>query len=157
MSGETALQTRSGGGLDASARQQMAQVAAGMARLERGMTQMQTAMLAQAAEIAKLNRALDSVRVSRTQELALQEAIRARARAISREAVVYGGQEKRIANAIRTTLREVTGARAMGDVQAGQFDRCMQMIGEWHMAGALRRIARENAAATANEVRYGCR
>lgn len=140
MTEEQALQVRSESALPAANLQQMARQ---MDRMLRGMEAIQGALLAQASEIARLNRALDAVRVSRTQELALQEAIRARAKAIGREAVVYTGAEKKIASAIRTTLREVTGARAVGDVQAGQFDRCMTMIETWHMAGALRRISRE--------------
>ena len=66
--------------------------------------QVMSAVLAQQAEIAKLNRALSTVRVSRSQELALAEAIRLRSRELAREEAMPGAQ-KRIAAAIRTTLR----------------------------------------------------
>ena len=101
--------------------------------------QVMSAVLAQQAEIAKLNRALSTVRVSRSQELALAEAIRLRSRELAREEAMPGAQ-KRIAAAIRTTLREATGARAIGDMQAGQFDEAMDIINGWRMPGALRRI-----------------
>lgn len=104
--------------------------------------QLASAIIAQQQEIAKLNRALSTVRISRTQELALKEAIRARARQIAASEQLAGA-EQRISAAIRTTLRETTGARAIGDLQAGQFDRAMSMIGTWYMTGAMRRIRRE--------------
>lgn len=101
-----------------------------------------SALLAQQQEISKLTAALATVRISRTQELAMREAIKARAAWLSRTEDMPGC-ERRIASAIRKTLRETTGARAIGDLQAAQFDRAMEMVGGWHMAGALRKIRRE--------------
>lgn len=101
-----------------------------------------SALLAQQQEISKLTAALATVRISRTQELAMKEAITSRAAMLSRTEDMPSC-ERRIANAIRRTLRETTGARAIGDLQAAQFDRAMEMVAIWHMAGALRKIRRE--------------
>lgn len=114
-----------------------------MQELRNGMAQMMSAILTQQGEIAKLNRALSLVRVSRTQELALCEAIRARARELRRTEAMPESAERRIAGAIRSTIREATGARAIGDIQAAQFESTMTLIGSWYMKGALRRIRRE--------------
>ncbi len=116
-----------------------------MEKMMRGMVSLQTAILSQQAEIAKLNRALDAVRVTRSQELAIGEAIRSRAKQIAREENLPG-KEKKIAGAIRATLREVTGARAAGDIQASQFARSIDLIGSWRMAGAIRKIRKEAQA-----------
>lgn len=119
------------------------------AKLDRQMQQMMdmqqrimSALLAQQQEISKLTAALATVRISRTQELAMKEAITARAAWLTKTEDMPGC-ERRIASAIRKTLRETTGARAIGDLQAAQFDRAMEMVGTWRMAGALRKIRRE--------------
>ncbi|MGN1006481.1 MAG: hypothetical protein ACI4O8_08200 [Aristaeellaceae bacterium] len=104
--------------------------------------QIMSALLAQQQEISKLTAALATVRISRTQELAMREAITARAAMLARTEDMPSS-ERRIAGAIRKTLRETTGARAIGDLQAAQFDRAMEMVGSWHMTGALRKIRRE--------------
>lgn len=104
--------------------------------------QILSALLAQQQEISRLSAALATVRISRTQELAMKEAITARAVLLARTEDLEG-MERRIAGAIRTTLRETTGARAIGDLQASQFDRAMDMVTTWYMSGALRRIRRE--------------
>lgn len=107
--------------------------------------QILSALLAQQQEISRLSAALATVRISRTQELAMKEAITARAVLLARTEDLEG-MERRIAGAIRTTLRETTGARAIGDLQASQFDRAMDMVTTWYMSGALRRIRREVAS-----------
>lgn len=104
--------------------------------------QIMSALLAQQQEISKLTAALATVRISRTQEIAMKEAITARSAQLAREETMPGC-ERRIAGAIRRTLRETTGARAIGDLQSSQFDRAMEMVGSWRMSGALRRIRRE--------------
>ena len=88
------------------------------------------------------------MRVTRTQEAALCAAIRARAKLLAAREGLRGA-ENSIAAAIRATLRETTGARAMGDVQASQYEAAMRVIASWDMAGALRRIrkAREEKKA----------
>lgn len=107
--------------------------------------QIMSALLAQQQEISKLTAALATVRISRTQELAMKEAITARAAWLARTEDMPSS-ERRIAGAIRKTLRETTGARAIGDLQAAQFDRAMEMVAGWKMTGALRKIRREAQA-----------
>jgi len=114
-----------------------------VAQLRRDVGEVLAAVLAQQAEIAKLNRAIASMRVSRTQELALSDAIRRRAREICAGDALASGCSRRVAAAIRTTLREITGARSVGDIQAGQFDAAMEQITRWHMSGVIRRIRRD--------------
>lgn len=140
----TALTVFKAGALPEDMSQEKAQqlMLQGMAAMMEQMNQLTDAMLAQGQELARLNRALSTVRVSRTQELALQEAIRARARELARLEAMPAGSEKRIASAIRTTLREVTGARAAGDVQACQFDKALELVSGWRLLGVLRRIRR---------------
>ena len=104
--------------------------------------QIMSVLLAQQQEISKLTAALATVRISRTQEIAMKEAISARAQQLAREEAMPGC-ERRIAGAIRRTLRETTGARAIGDLQSSQFDRAMEMVNTWRMTGALRKIRRE--------------
>ena len=118
-----------------------AQVQRELQALRDGQAQMLSVLLAQQSELAKLSRALATVRISRTQELAMNAAIKARAAQLARDEALPGC-ERQIAGAIRTTLRETTGARAIGDLQAGQFDRAMEIAAGWRLAGALRRIRR---------------
>lgn len=75
-------------------------------------------------------------------EARMPGAIRARARMLAASEGL-AGSETRIAAAIRTTLRETTGARAVDDIQASQYEAAMQLVSGWAMAGALRRIRRE--------------
>lgn len=113
-----------------------------MEQLLSAQQQMMSVLLAQQQELARLSAALSTVRISRTQEIAMKEAIAARAALLARTEGLPGC-ERRIAGAIRTTLRETTGARAIGDLQSSQFERAMDMVTSWHMSGALRRIRRE--------------
>ena len=121
------------------------QLAADLRVLKDGQAALMSALLAQQSELAKLTAALATVRISRTQEIAMQAAVKSRAAMLARMEGLTGC-ERRIAGAIRTTLREATGARAIGDLQAGQYDRAMEMIASWYMSGALRRIRREAGA-----------
>lgn len=107
------------------------------------MRQILAVLMAQQAEIAKLNQALSTVRISRTQEIALKAAIKYRARQVAALEGMDKQAERKIAGAIRVTIRETTGARAIGDLAAGQYDRTLLMVGSWHMAGALRKIRKE--------------
>ena len=120
------------------------QVHAELHALREGQAQLMSVLLAQQSELSRLAGALATVRISRTQEIALGSAIKARASLLARTENLPGC-ERRIAGAIRTTIRETTGARAIGDLQAGQYDRTMEMVNGWHMGGALRRIRREAA------------
>ena len=108
-----------------------------------GQARIVSMLLAQQAELSRLTKALATVRVSRAQELAISGAIRKRAAQLAQGEGLPPDAGKRIAAAIRTTLREATGARAMGDLQAAQFERAMEIATTWRMEGALRRIRRE--------------
>lgn len=108
-----------------------------------GQARIVSMLLAQQAELSRLTKALATVRVSRAQELAISGAIRKRAAQLAQSEGLPSDAGKRITAAIRTTLREATGARAMGDLQAAQFDRAMEIATTWRMEGALRRIRRE--------------
>jgi len=116
---------------------------ADMQALLRGQQQMMSVLIAQQAQIEKLNLALATVRISRTQEIAIKEAIRVRAKQLTALEGLPADAERRIAGAIRVTLRETTGARAIGDLASSQFDRALAMVNAWYMAGALRKIRRE--------------
>lgn len=113
-----------------------------LAQVIAGQQQIMGVLLSQQQEISKLSAALATVRISRTQEIAMKEAISARAGQLAR-AEDLPGCERRIAGAIRKTLRETTGARAIGDLQASQFERAMDMVSSWRMSGALRKIRKE--------------
>ena len=117
-----------------------------IAQLCEGQARIVSMLLAQQAELSRLTQALSTMRVSRTQERSLGEAVRRRAAQLATQEGLPRAAGKRIAAAIRTTLREATGARAMGDLQAAQFERAMTIIGTWRMEGALRRIKREVSA-----------
>ena len=115
-------------------------------KMRRSIAQLTSAIIAQQTELEKLNRVLSTVRLTRTQETAIKEAVRARSRLLVRAEGLSPASEQRVAAAIRTTLRETTGARAMGDIQGCQFDRAMELVQGWRMAGALRRIRKETEA-----------
>lgn len=117
-----------------------------IAQLCEGQARIVSMLLSQQAELSRLTQALATMRVSRTQEIALCEAVRRRAAQLAAQEGMPKAAGKRIAAAIRTTLREATGARATGDLQAAQFERAMTIIGTWRMEGALRRIKREVSA-----------
>ena len=117
-----------------------------IAQLCEGQARIVSMLLAQQAELSRLTQALSTMRVSRTQERSLCEAVRRRAAQLAAQEGLPRAAGKRIAAAIRTTLRETTGARAMGDLQAAQFDRALEIVSTWRMEGALRRIKREVSA-----------
>lgn len=112
-----------------------------------GQARIVSMLLSQQAEIARLAKALSTVRITRTQELAIQSAIRRRAAELATAEGMPKAAAKRIASAIRVTLREATGVRAVGDLQAAQFERAMDIATAWRMEGALRRIRRGEGGA----------
>ena len=112
------------------------------------LAEIRAAILMQSQEIERLNRALSSMRVSRGQESAINAAIRARAADLAAQNGLVGA-EKAIAAEIRKSVREATGCRAMGDVEAAASDRVMDMIEGWMQRGALRRIRQEKEAKNA--------
>lgn len=103
-----------------------------LARIEAIILQMQ-------AQIEQLTRAQGETRVTRTQEAALRGAIRQRAREIAQRESIPA---RAVSAAIRTTLREVTGRRAVGDIPQAQFSQALGCARTWDMAGAIRRIKR---------------
>lgn len=113
-------------------------------------------VMAQNAVLEKISRHLEEQRVTRTQETAIKRAIQARAKEIAlREGLKgrydpnageYLDPEKRLGAAIRKTLRELTGARAAGDIRACVYDSAMKHIMEWDYPGAIRRIRKETSA-----------
>lgn len=119
------------------------EAAAQIARMSQQMDAMQRTMLALMGEVRRVSDALALMRVSRVQERAIGEAIRARARELARLEGMGEAAERRIAGAIRTTLREVTGARAVGDIEARKYEQVMGLISGWRMAGAMRKIKKE--------------
>ena len=90
--------------------------------LERKVDSLAALVMAQNAVLEKMSRLMEEQRVSRTQETAIKRAIQARAKEIAlREGLKghydpvageYMEPEKRLAEAIRHTLRELTAARA---------------------------------------------
>ena len=126
-----------------SAAEDTQQLHTDMQTLLRGQQQMMSVLIAQQAQIEKLNQALTTMRISRAQENALKDAIKHRAQQLAERESMDKGAERRIAGAIRVTIRETTGARAIGDLAAGQYDRTLQMVAGWYMTGALRKIRRE--------------
>ena len=116
-------------------------VAAAISQQGAMLAEIRAALLAQGQEIARLNRALSAMRVSRGQEAAIHAAIRARAQALCAQEGIPGG-ERLLAAEIRRSVREATGCRAAGDIQAAQYDAVMAMIDGWMQRGAIRRARR---------------
>ena len=119
---------------------------------------MEAMLLEQHAILLDLARALGDARVTRTEERAVRDAVRARAMDIAaREGWLdeRGGKRlrrvgdawlcpaDRVAAAIRATVREITGVRAYGDIPRSQYDRVLRAVALWDMPGALRRIRKE--------------
>lgn len=126
--------------------EQETRMSAQMQALCDGQARIVSMLLSQQAEIARLAKALSTVRITRTQELAIQSAIRRRAAELATAEGMPKAAAKRIASAIRVTLREATGVRAVGDLQAAQFERAMDIATAWRMEGALRRIRKGGGA-----------
>lgn len=100
-------------------------------------------ILAQNSLLEQLVRAQAQIRVSRSQERALRAAIRERAAGIAETERL---PSRPISSAILKTVREISGVRALGDVPAEKYDKILDLIRGWHMAGALRRIRKQLAA-----------
>ena len=124
-----------------------------VAALSRKVDSLAALVMAQNAVLERVAGILSEQRVSRTQETAIKRAIQARAKALALreglkghydpDASVYWDPERHLGEAIRKTLRELTGARAIGDIRAGVYDAAMRHIMEWDYPGAIRRIRRE--------------
>ena len=127
-----------------------------MEELARRVDSLAALVMAQNAVLEKISRHMEEQRVTRTQETAIKRAIQARAKEIALreglkgrydpDAGEYLEPEKRLGAAIRKTLRELTGARAAGDIRACVYDSAMKHIMEWDYPGAIRRIRKEMGA-----------
>ena len=115
-----------------------------IAALARKVDSLAALVLAQNAAIERMAAMLEERRVTRSQESALKIAIHRRAEEVCREAEFSGREASRRVNAaIRKTVREVSGCRAVGDIPAAQFEKILRLIVVWNMAGAIRRIRRD--------------
>lgn len=109
-------------------------------------------VMAQNAVLERVAGILEAQTVTRTQERALKSAIRERAKEIcEREGLkiidwTRPAPERMMAEAIRKTLRELTGARAAADIPARMFDGALRHVNEWDYPGAIRRIRKEMGA-----------
>ena len=116
-----------------------------VSRLAAEFADLRAMVVAQNALLERLVRRQEGQRVSRQQEAQLKGALRARAEQI---ALREGLPVRLVAEAIRKSLRELTGRRAVGDVPAGMYDRAIALVRGWYMPGALRRIRRETEKTT---------
>ncbi len=109
-------------------------------------------VMAQNAVLERVAGILAAQTVNRTQERAIKAAIAKRAKALcAREGLsvcdwTRPTPERRMAEAIRHTLRELTGARAAGDIPQRMYDAAMRHVAEWDYPGAIRRIRKEMSA-----------
>lgn len=106
-------------------------------------------VMAQNAVLERVAGILEAQTVTRTQERALKAAIWRRAREIcAREGIApryFTDKDtvRMMAEAIRKTLRELTGVRAAGDIPARMYDAAMRHVTEWDYPGAIRRVRKE--------------
>ena len=114
-----------------------------LAQLSCEVSDLRALILAQNSLLEQLVRAQAQIRVSRSQERALRSAIRERAAEIADAERL---PSRPISSAILKTVREISGVRALGDVPAEKYDKILDLIRGWHMAGALRRIRKQLAA-----------
>jgi len=112
-------------------------------------------VMAQNAVLERVAGILEAQTVSRTQERAIKAATAKRALELCRREGLKGrwvddafgkywyNPERHMAEAIRKTLRELTGVRAAADIPARMYDAAMNHINTWDYPGAIRRIRRE--------------
>ena len=106
-------------------------------------------VMAQNAVLERVAGILAAQTVTRAQERAVKAAITARAKTLAaREGLAAidwtrPTPERMLAEAIRRTLRELTGARAAGDIPQRMFDAAMEHIRTWDYPGAIRKVRRE--------------
>lgn len=106
-------------------------------------------VMAQNAVLERVAGILAAQTVNRTQERAIKSAIGRRAKELCRREGLEPRDwtrptpERMMAEAIRHTLRELTGARAAGDIPQRMYDAAMRHVSEWDYPGAIRRIRKE--------------
>lgn len=125
--------------LPSTGRASPAEVSEEILSLRAELSDLRTLILTQNALLEQLVQRQAQVRVSRAQERALREAIRMRAGELAAAERLPSGP---VSQAIRKTVRELTGCRALGDAPAEKYEQLLAAIQAWYMPGALRRIRR---------------
>jgi len=110
--------------------------------LRSDVAELRAMLVAQNSLLEQVAQALSQTRVSRGQERALHQAVRDRAVFLREREGLPADAGRKISAAILSTVRQLTGCRALGDVPAIKFDNVMSAIQAWDMAGALRKIRR---------------
>ena len=106
-------------------------------------------VMAQNAVLERVAGILAAHTVTRSQERAIKMAITSRAKELcAREGLEVRDwtrptPERMMAEAIRRTLRELTGARAAGDIPQRMFDAALSHIRTWDYPGAIRKVRKE--------------
>ena len=106
-------------------------------------------VMAQNAVLERVAGILAAQTVNRTQERAIKSAIGRRAKELCRREGLEPrdwtrpAPERMMAEAIRHTLRELTGVRAAGDIPQRMYDAALRHVTEWDYPGAIRRIRKE--------------
>ena len=117
--------------------------------LERKIDSLAALVMAQNAVLERVAGVLAAQTVNRTQERAIKAAIGRRAKELCRREGLEPRDwtrptpERMMAEAIRHTLRELTGARAAGDIPQRMYDAALRHVTEWDYPGAIRRIRKE--------------
>lgn len=110
--------------------------------LEKKLDDLTALMLAMQQELAAMRQERAAVRVTRAQEAAIRRAVQGRAAEL---ALREGLPRRALSAAILTTVREVTGTRAIGDAPQGRYDAAIRAATTWDMTGVLRRMRRKYA------------
>lgn len=123
-----------------------------MEELARRVDSLVALVMAQNAVLERVAGILAAQTVNRIQERAIRAAIGRRAKELCRREGLEPRDwtrptpERMMAEAIRKTLRELTGARAAADIPARMYDAAMTHVSTWDYPGAIRRIRRETEA-----------
>jgi hypothetical protein len=122
--------------------------------LSRRVDSLAALVMAQNAVLERVAGILEAQTVNRTQERAIKAATAKRALELCRREGLKGrwvddafgkywyNPERHMAEAIRKTLRELTGVRAAADIPARMYDAAMNHINTWDYPGAIRRVRR---------------
>ena len=114
-----------------------------LAKLQEEVLGIREMLLVQNCLLEQLVAQQAKIRVTREEEATLRRAIRERSRELADREGLSAKGAGRIAAAIRSTLRDLAGCRALGDVPSAKFDQALRLVRAWDMPGALRRIRRE--------------
>ena len=108
--------------------------------LRREVAELRALILSQNALLEQIARQQAQARMTRSQEAALRRTVRMRAEELAERERL---PRRAISGAILSTLRQLTGCRALGDVPAAKIEQAMRCASGWDMPGALRKIRRE--------------